>query len=99
MEHDNAANAFAALGNPARLQLYRIVTRAGNTGLNLTVLQAKADGMPRSTLVHHISKLVAAGLIKQEKVGASVINVANFHVMDGLIHYLQEECCLDEACC
>lgn len=99
MKHDTAAHALAALGNPARLRLYRCLLRAGNAGLNITALQEKLEGMPRSTLVHHLGKLVVAELLVQEKVGSSLINRVNFPLMHGLIAYLQEECCIDSSDC
>lgn len=101
MKHEAAACALAALGHPVRLQLYRCLMRAGCAGLSVVQLQTKAD-IPRSTLVHHLSKLVTAGLVVQEKTGASVIGRVDFDLMQTLLVYIQEECCLDvpdSGCC
>jgi hypothetical protein len=53
--------------------------------------------MPRSTLAHHLQKLVMARLSLQEKVGASVVTRANFEAMRSVVTYLSDECCVDEA--
>ena len=97
MEHVQAAAALDALGNPVRLQLYRTLVRAGTPGLNISELQAKLGGIPRSTLAHHLQKLSLANLIQQDKEGASVLSCANYAAMNRLVSYLTEECCAD-AC-
>lgn len=97
MEHNAAASALDALGNPVRLQVYRTLVRAGRSGLSIGSLQERVGGVPRSTLAHHLGKLVRAGLVTQEKDGASVIGRVSFEVMAALVTYLTEECCADEA--
>ena len=97
MEHVQAAAALDALGNPVRLQIYRTLVRAGTPGLNITELQHKVGGIPRSTLAHHLQKLSLANLIRQDKEGASVLSCANYAAMNRLVSYLTEECCVD-AC-
>lgn len=96
MQHDAAANALDALGNPVRLQVYRTLIRAGRSGLSVASLQERLGGVPRSTLAHHLGKLFHANLIAQEKEGASVISHANYAVMEALVSYLTQECCADE---
>lgn len=86
-----------ALGTPVRVEVYRALVRAGRPGLSIGEVQARVGGVPRSTLAHHLSKLVTAGLVTQHKEGASVISHANFAVMEGLVAFLTEECCAEEA--
>jgi ArsR family transcriptional regulator len=97
MELNDAATAMDALGTPVRLEVYRALVRAGRPGLSIGEVQARLGGVPRSTLAHHLSKLVAAGLITQQKEGASVISQANYAVMEGLVAFLTEQCCTEEA--
>jgi len=92
-----AANALAALGHEARLEIYRTLMRAGRRGLAVHEVQRRLGGMPRSTLAHHLGMLVQAGLVVQAKEGAAVINRANFDVMDALVGYLSDECCSDAS--
>ncbi|MEM7735828.1 MAG: metalloregulator ArsR/SmtB family transcription factor [Deinococcota bacterium] len=96
MEHDQAALALAALGNPARLDIYRTLMRSGQRGLNIGDIQARID-MPRSTLNHHLHKLIEANLVAPRKKGTSVVCCAEFGVMQDLIEFLFATCCADEA--
>ncbi len=92
-----AADALAALGHEARLAIFRALVRAGDEGLPVHQIQERLDGMPRSTLAHHLQMLKRAGLVAQRKVGAEVVNHADFGTMRALVAYLTEECCVD-AC-
>jgi DNA-binding transcriptional ArsR family regulator len=87
-----AADAFAALGNRARLRLMRLLVRAGCDGLNVGDLGRRMK-MPASTLAHHLSALVRAGLIAQERRGREVICTANFAAIRCAAAYLTEACC------
>lgn len=95
--HASAADALAALGHEARLAIFRALVRAGDAGLPVHRIQERLGGMPRSTLAHHLQALVLAGLVRQDKVGAEVVNRADFRAMRTLVSYLSEECCAD-AC-
>lgn len=96
MNDTAAAAALDALGNPVRLEIYRTLVRAGTPGLSVAALQERVGGVPRSTLAHHLSKLVYANLVTQEKDGASVLSRANYATMNALVAYLTEACCADE---
>jgi ArsR family transcriptional regulator, arsenate/arsenite/antimonite-responsive transcriptional repressor len=94
-----AANALAALGHEARLEIFRALVRAGDDGLPVYLIQERLGGMPRSTLAHHLQTLVQAGLVAQRKVGAEVVNRAEFAAMHALVSYLTDECCEDASAC
>lgn len=96
MPTPDAATALDALGNVARLEAYRTLVRAGRPGLAIGELQRRLDGIPRSTLAHHLNKLLQAELISQEREGTSVVNRANYPRMDALIAFLTDACCSDE---
>lgn len=85
-----------ALGHELRLRCYRTLVRAGRSGLAIGALQSRVGGVPRSTLAHHLGKLVDAGLVKQHKVRASVVSIADFDRMDSLVDFLTAECCVDD---
>lgn len=97
MNGSAAATAMDALGHEARLDAYRALVRAGRTGLSIAELQRALNGMPRSTLAHHLHKLTQAGLVAQERRGATVLSRARYDVMDALVAYLTDECCVDEG--
>lgn len=97
MNSHEAATALDALGNVSRLEAFRALVRAGPPGLAIGELQRRLDGMPRSTLAHHLGKLLQAGLIAQHKRGASVVNHADYRRMDALISFLTDECCSEQT--
>ena len=95
MDIDNAAKALKELGHPTRLAIYRLLVRAGNTGVAVGVVQ-DALGIPGSTLSHHLKGLEAARLISQRREGRTLFCVAQYEQLDAVIGFLQEECCIDQ---
>lgn len=93
MEIDEAADRLAALGNPTRISLYRLLVRAGNEGLNMGEIKRRLE-VPASTLSHHVGALVQTGLIIREKRGREMICAANFEAMHEVVDYLTDDCCL-----
>ena len=92
MNRKLAARCLAELGNLTRLDIYRLLVRAGPPGLNITDIQTRLD-VPASTLAFHLRGLVGAGLVVQEKNGRTVICRAQYDRMDGVIEFLREHCC------
>ena len=92
MNRKLAARCLAELGNLTRLDIYRLLVRAGPPGLNITDIQTRLD-VPASTLAFHLRGLVGAGLVAQEKNGRTVICRAEYHRMNEVIEFLRERCC------
>lgn len=93
MKLNQAARCLEKLGNPTRLEVFRLLVRAGPEGLSVGEIQDHL-GIPASTLSHHIGHLVNAGLVLQEREGRQLICKPDFALMDGLIDFLTAECCL-----
>ena len=93
----DAAPMLAALGSEVRLGLFRQLLRAGNAGMSVTGLQ-RISGIPPSTLGHHITALVSAGLVSQERLGRELICRAEYADIRRLSAFLLTECCADAAC-
>jgi ArsR family transcriptional regulator, arsenate/arsenite/antimonite-responsive transcriptional repressor len=91
----SAASALAALGHDARLEIFRLLVRAGDDGLPIYGIQQRLGGMPRSTLAHHLQMLLQAGLVSQQKLRAEVVTTANYETVRSLVAYLTDECCVD----
>ena len=66
MEIEIIAKALKELGHPTRLVIYKSVIKAGFQGIAVGSLQSKLE-IPGSTLSHHISSLISAGLISQRR--------------------------------
>jgi ArsR family transcriptional regulator, arsenate/arsenite/antimonite-responsive transcriptional repressor len=92
MNRGLAARCLAELGNLTRLDIYRLLVRAGPAGLNITEIQTRLT-IPASTLAFHLRGLVGAGLVLQEKIGRVVICRAKYRQLDAVIEFLREECC------
>jgi len=86
------ARALSALGHEARLSIFRLLVKAGDVGLNIGDLGAHL-GIPATTLGHHLSTLVDAGLVEQERRGREVINRVDYDAMRSVVGFLTSECC------
>ncbi len=93
MEHTHAARCLEKLGNATRLEIFRLLVRAGPAGLAVGEIQEHLD-IPGSTLSHHISHLVNAGLVHQQREGRVLRCTPNFTLINEVIGFLTEECCL-----
>jgi DNA-binding transcriptional ArsR family regulator len=92
----DAATRLEALGNPTRLNIYRALVRVGESGMPVGRLQARL-GAAASTLSHHLQKLIQVDLVTQERQGTTLICRASFPVMNALVEFLTEECCVEET--
>jgi len=86
------ARALAALGHDARLAIFRVLVKAGDEGLRVGDIGAHL-GLAPSTLAHHLSTLVDAGLVVQDKQGREVFNRVDFPAMHRVLGFLTSECC------
>jgi DNA-binding transcriptional ArsR family regulator len=93
MELNHAARCLEKLGNPTRLEVFRLLVKAGNEGLPVGEIQDHL-GVPASTLSHHLAHLVNAGLVLQEREGRVLRCRPNFPLMDDLVGFLTSECCV-----
>jgi len=87
------ARALAALGHDARLSIFRLLVKAGDDGLRISDIGSHL-GIAPSTLAHHLSTLVEAGLVKQDKRGREVVNRVDYPAMHGVVDFLNSECCV-----
>lgn len=92
MDRKLAAQCLSELGNLTRLDIYRLLVRAGLEGMNISDIQARLR-VPPSTLAFHLGGLVGVGLVSQEKVGRAVICRARHRQLTAVIEFLREECC------
>ncbi|WP_340107348.1 metalloregulator ArsR/SmtB family transcription factor [Pikeienuella sp. HZG-20] len=86
------ARALAALGHDARLAIFRLLVKAGDEGLRVGDIGDHL-GLAPSTLAHHLSTLVQAGLVLQHREGREVFNRVDFPAMRGVLAFLTSECC------
>ena len=92
MDTINAAACLEALGQPTRLDVFRLLVKAGEPGLAFGEIQERT-AVPASTLSHHLATLARSGLITQTKQGRQNYSVAEFATMHSLLEFLTAECC------
>jgi len=95
MDIEVAAKRLAELGHTTRLEIFRYLVRGGRQGVPVGEIQSEL-GIPGSTLSHHISRLVAVGLVLQQRDGRTLYCVPQYQELDGLIDFLKDECCINE---
>jgi len=93
MDLVEAATCLEKLGSPTRLEVFRLLVRAGPDGLPVGEVQSRLQ-VPASTLSHHIAHLVNAGLVTQVREGRVLHCLPNFDLMDELVYFLTSECCV-----
>lgn len=92
METTAAVEALSALAHPGRLEAFRLLVRAGASGLPAGEI-ARATGTAPSTLSAHLAILSQAGLTGSRREGRSIVYVAAYDRMGALLTYLVEDCC------
>lgn len=92
MESEEALTALAALGQPTRLEAFRLLVRQEPEGLAAGDL-AKALAIPANTLSAHLNVLSHAGLTRSERRGRSIVYRADFGRVSELVLYLLKDCC------
>lgn len=87
MEDLDAARAFATLGHPGRLALFRLLMRFAPQGVRPTEIAASL-GLRPNTLSHYLAELSACGLIRAERRGRSLFYAVDLTRAGALIGYL-----------
>ncbi|WP_373376173.1 ArsR/SmtB family transcription factor [Cupriavidus nantongensis] len=97
METDDALTALAALAHSIRLAVFRLLVQAGPGGLPAGRI-AELIEIPASSLSFHLKELHRAGLLTSRQDGRSIIYMAHFDTMNGLLAYLTQNCCGGNPC-
>ena len=92
MSLPHALAALAALGQPMRLEIFRVLMRKEPNGLPAGTI-AEAIGCPHNTLSTHLSILARSGLVQGTREGRSIVYRANVDGMRNLIGFLVTDCC------
>jgi ArsR family transcriptional regulator len=92
MEKSSAVAALAALAQDNRLDVYRLLVKAGPDGLAAGQVAEKL-GLAPNTLTFHFDRLRLASLVTVRRDGRSMIYAAQYDTMKALLGYLTENCC------
>lgn len=92
MEKNHAIAAFAALSQETRLDILRLLIRAGRNGLLAGELAAALD-VRANTLSANLAVLDQAGLVAKQRMGRNIRYFALTETVSQLVGYLMEDCC------
>jgi DNA-binding transcriptional ArsR family regulator len=92
LEKDAAVTALGARAHDARLEVFRLLVRAGPEGMSAGEI-ARVTGAISSTLSANLAILSRAGLVAARRDGRSIIYTAGYGRMRELLAFLMEDCC------
>jgi ArsR family transcriptional regulator len=92
METTSAVTALSALAHEGRLDIFRLLVRAGTEGLAAGEI-ARITGVLPNTLSSNLNILSGAGLVSSRRDGRSIIYTAAYDQMRSLLAFLVEDCC------
>lgn len=92
METINAVKRLSALAQDARLEVFRLLVKAGPEGLAAGEI-ARSLETHANTMSAQLLILSNAGLIRARRDGRSIIYAVDFAAMSNLLVFLTEDCC------
>jgi DNA-binding transcriptional ArsR family regulator len=92
MDKNSALAALAALGQETRLDIFRLLVKAGREGVPAGEIATRL-GAVQNTASAHLKILTHAGLVRAERDGRVVRYIADMTGFRDLLAYLMEDCC------
>ena len=92
MDPQAAINGLSALAHRGRLDVFRLLVKAGPEGVAAGEI-ARATGSLPNTLSTNLNILAGAGLVSSRREGRSIIYTAAYDRMQALLAFLMEDCC------
>jgi DNA-binding transcriptional ArsR family regulator len=87
-----AVDALSALAHETRLAVFRMLIKAGSKGMIAGAI-AEREGVPPSTMSHHLATLERAGLVQSERESRLIHYRADYPGMRRLMMFLMQDCC------
>ena len=87
-----AVDALGALAHETRLSVFRALVQAGPDGMIAGAI-AGHQGVPPSTMSHHLATLERAGLVQSIRESRLIHYRADFAGMRRLLTFLMQDCC------
>jgi DNA-binding transcriptional ArsR family regulator len=92
MESEEAILALAALAQPTRLDVFRLLVKQEPTGLAAGDI-AKALAVPQNTMSSHLAILSRAGLISAQRFSRSIVYRADLARFQAVVLFMLKDCC------
>lgn len=96
MNREQATIIFDSLSSGVRLDIWRLLVKAGHEGKVAGEIATELGIAPNS-LSFHLKAMLHAGLVSVEQQGRYQRYRADISVMTALIAYMTEACCSDDA--
>lgn len=87
-----AVDALGALAHETRLSVFRLLVQAGPEGMIAGAI-AEHQGVPPSTMSHHLATLERAGLVQSERESRLIHYRVDYAEMRRLLAFLMQDCC------
>lgn len=97
MKNKDVINAFLALGQETRLNVFRLIVQRGDTGLTPGDIVEMLD-IPNATLSFHLKELLNADLVLVERQSRNLIYRPNADLVEQLSTFLLDNCCGGQPC-
>ncbi|OCK55891.1 metalloregulator ArsR/SmtB family transcription factor [Bradyrhizobium sp. LMTR 3] len=88
----HAISALAALAQPTRLAVFRLLITHEPVGITAGVI-AETIGAPHNSLSSHLAILVRAGLLRAARDGRTIVYRSDVEGMQSLLQFLVNDCC------
>jgi ArsR family transcriptional regulator, arsenate/arsenite/antimonite-responsive transcriptional repressor len=92
MESIETVLTLAALAQPTRLEVFRLLVRREPKGLAAGDI-ARAMAVPQNTMSTHLAVLSRAGLISARRLGRSIVYRAELSHLRSVVLFLLKDCC------
>lgn len=92
MDKSIALSALAALGQETRLDVFRLLVKAGPQGIAAGEIATRL-GAVQNTASAHLKVLAHAGLVRPERQGRTIRYFADMTGFRDLLAFLMEDCC------
>jgi len=85
-------DAFAALSQPTRLETFRLLIKAGETGMPAGSI-SETLGVRSNTMSANLAVLSRSGLIRKKRQGRTIRYFADSAGIAALMAFLLQDCC------
>lgn len=92
MDQQSALDAFSALSQETRLDVFRLLVSAGSEGLASGEIGDRL-GVRQNTMSTNLGILLKAGLVRRVRDGRTVRYHADHTGISALLGFLLEDCC------
>ena len=92
MESENTILALAALAQPTRLDVFRLLVKGEPNGLAAGDI-ARALAVPQNTMSSHLAILSRAGLASARRFGRSIVYRADLERLQAVMLFMLKDCC------